>query len=680
MPSRLAIPFLTRFAMIAEIMTGRETVTFTCGARIAATISFLMPSAVSFAQTPDLAPKPASAPTVAAQAAERASLPKDNGRDAVFAAQGFVATRADPIIRNKDGKPVWNLDAYAWMKGDAPATINPSLWRHMTILRMNGLFKLAEGIWQVRGFDLSNMTVIAGKTGWILIDPLTNRETSAAALELVNQKLGSRPVIAVIYTHSHADHFGGIRGVVSPEDVKSGKVSIIAPEHFTRESVSENVIAGPAMTRRASYQFGSALTAGVQGQMGSGIGSAVAAGEITLLAPSDTITKTGETRTIDGVTLEFQMVPETEAPAEMNVMFPERRTLVVGEIATCTLHNILTPRGAQVRDALAWAGYLTEALRLYADRSDAVAASHCWPHFGKAEVHNYLTLQRDNYKYLHDQTVRMMNKGMTQAEIAETLVPPTALTSEWSNRGYYGTYSHNSKAIYQRYLGWYDAVPANLNPHPPTDRAKRIVAAMGGAERVLALGRAAMAAGDYRWSSDLLNQLVFVEPDNAAAKATLADSYEQQGYQAEASTWRNMFLSAARDLREGPKANAGTQSLDLITAVPTDLLLDAIATRLDPAVIGAKAMTLNFNFADRGEKARITVENAVMISEMGEAHAKPAVTLSGPRQFFLGLFFLKLPLAQLEGAGLKVEGDRAAIEALLSAIETPPNGFNIVTP
>lgn len=645
-----------------------------------ASASSLFLSTTAFAQLPDLSPKPASKATVAAQAAERAALPRDNGKDAVFAAQGFIATRTDPIIRNAQGKPVWNLAAYDWMKGDAPPTVNASLWRHMTILRKNGLFQLAEGVWQVRGYDVSNMTVIAGKTGWILIDPLTNRETSVAALELVNQQLGPKPITAVIYTHSHADHFGGIRGIVSPDDVKSGKVAILAPEHFTKETASENVIAGPAMGRRATFQFGAALTPGPQGQMGSGIGSAVAAGEITLIAPTDTITRTGETRTIDGVSLEFQMVPQSEAPAELNVMLPERRTLIIGEIATCSLHNILTPRGAQVRDALAWSGYLTEALRLYADRSDTVAASHCWPHFGREEVRRYLTLQRDNYKYLHDQTVRMMNKGMTQAEIAEALVPPPALTNEWTNRGYYGTYSHNSKAVYQRYLGWYDGNPANLNPHPPVERAKRYVAAMGGAAKVLALGKAAMAAGDYRWSSDVLNQLVFADPNNAEAKAMLADSYEQQGYQAEAATWRNMFLSAARDLREGPKPASGTQSLDMISAIPTDLLLDSIATRLDPAVIGPKVLALNFNFADRKEKARVTIENAVMISEMGETHANPAVTLTGPRQLFLALFFLKLPVAQLEAAGLKIEGDRTAIEALQAAIETPPNVFNIVTP
>jgi alkyl sulfatase BDS1-like metallo-beta-lactamase superfamily hydrolase len=640
----------------------------------------LMSGNAAVAQPVDFAPKPPSPATVAMQNATKASLPVDNGQEAAFAAQGFIATRSDPLIRNKDSKVIWNLDAYAWMNGASPASVNPSLWRHQNILRHHGLFKLADGIWQVRGFDVSNMTVIEGKTGWILIDPLTTKETAAAALELINQQLGARPVVAVLYTHSHGDHFGGVRGVTSVADVKAGKVQIVAPDQFIEETSSENVMAGSAMTRRANYQFGGSLTPGPQGQMGSGIGNAISSGEITLITPTDLIRKTGDTRLIDGVKLEFQMVPESEAPAEMNIMLPERRTLVIGEIATCSQHNILTPRGAKVRDTLAWAGYLTEAIRLYADGSDQVASSHCWPHFGKEEVRHYLTIQRDNYKFLHDQSVRLMNKGETQAEIAEALVPPASLAKEWYTRGYYGTYSHNSKAVYQRYLGWYDAVPANLNPLPPTVRAGKYVAAMGGAAKVISLAKTAMKSGDYRWSSDLLNQLVFANPANKAGRALLADSYEQLGYQAEASTWRNMYLSAARDLREGPKPGVATQSIDMISAIPTGLLLDTIATRLNPVLIGDKALSLNFNFADRSEKARITVENAVMITEMGEAHGTPAVTLSGPRQLFLGLFFLKLPLAQLEKAGLKIDGDRSAIEALQAAIETPPTLFNIAEP
>ena len=628
----------------------------------------------------DMTPKPASSATITAQRAEAAALPAEDGRDVEFANRGFLGTRADPLIKAKDGRPVWNLDAYAWMDGKAPDTVNPSLWRHQSILRKHGLFALSDGMWQVRGFDISNMTVIRGKTGWILVDPLTNRETAAAAMELVNAKLGPRAVSAVIYTHSHGDHYGGIRGVVSQDDVKAGKVAIIAPDKFIEETSSESVMAGPAMGRRVNYQFGGSLTPGPTGQMGSGIGSAIPAGEITLIAPTLSISQTGEKHVVDGVALEFQMVPETEAPAEMNVMFAEAKTLLVGELATCSLHNILTPRGAKVRDAHAWAGYLTEAIALYGDRTENFAASHCWPRFGKDEVRSFLGAQRDNYKYLHDQSVRMMNKGMTQAEIAEAIKPPPAIAGQWFNKGYYGTYSHNSKAVYQRYLGWYDAVPANLNPWPAEVRAKKYVDAMGGAAKVAALAKKAMAEGDYRWSADILNQLIFADPANKTGRAALADSYEQLGYQAEASTWRNMYLSAARDLRMGVKPGASTQSVDTISAIPTALLLDSVATRLDPPVIGTKSLALNFVFSDRAEKAKISVGNAVMVSEMGAGHATPAATVTAPRQLFLAMLFLKMPLAQLEAAGLKIEGDRVAVEALQAALDPMPGAFNIAEP
>lgn len=631
----------------------------------------------AFAQTEA---KPASKSTIAAQEKMAADLPVEDGRDSAFADQGYLGTLIDPIIKAKDGKPVWNLDAYTWMDGKSPDTVNPSLWRHMGLLRKHGLYALSDNMWQVRGFDVSNMTVIKGKTGWILIDPLTTRDTAAAALRLVNEKLGTRPVMAVIYSHSHADHFGGARGVVDDADVKAGKVAVIAPEHFLAETASENVMAGSAMGRRANYQFGSNLSPGPQGQMGSGIGKGVAGGDITLITPTIDIRKTGEIREVDGVALEFQMVPGSEAPAEMNVYVPSSRTFLAAEIATCSLHNILTPRGAKVRDTHAWATFLNEAVNLYGDRSDTIASSHCWPRFGLNEVKGWLSGQRDNYRYLHDQTVRMMNKGMTQAEIAENLKAPPAIANQWFNKGYYGTYSHNSKAIYQYYLGWYDAVPANLNPHPPEVRATKFVAAMGGAKKVVAEAKKAMSAGDYRWSSDLLNQLVFADPKNSEGRSLLADSYEQQGYQAESAIWRNMFLSAARDLREGVKASIATQSIDLISAIPTGLLLDSVATRLDPVAIGDKSLAINFVFSDRDEKAKVSVGNAVMISEMGASHAAPAVTITGPRQLFLALLFLKMSLAQLETAGLKVEGDRSAVVALQAALDPMPGPFNISEP
>ena len=625
--------------------------------------------------------KPSSDVTIAAQRNVAAQLPVEDGRDFDFADRGFIGTLSDPVITDRDGKPVWNLGAYDWMTdGKSPDTVNPSLWRHMGLLRKHGLYALADNVWQVRGFDVSKMTIIKGQTGWIIIDPLTSRDTAAAALKLVNEKLGARPVTAVVYSHSHGDHFGGVRGITNEADVKAGKVAIIAPEHFLAETASENVMAGPAMIRRATFQMGTNLTPGPQGTMGSGIGRGIGGGDITLIPPTIDIRKTGELREVDGVTLEFQMVPHTEAPAEMNVYMPASRTFLAAEIATCTLHNILTPRGAKVRDTLSWSGFLNEAVNLYGDRSDIIASSHCWPRFGQAEVKGWLSGQRDNYRYLHDQTVRMMNKGMTQAEIAEVLKAPPAIANQWFNKGYYGTYSHNSKAIYQYYLGWYDAVPANLNPHPPEVRAAKMVAALGGAKKVLAEAKKAMKAGDYRWSSDLLNQLVFAEPKNVEGRALLADSYEQQGYQSESAIWRNMFLTGANELRVGMKAGINTQSIDMISAIPTGLLLDSVSTRLDPNVIGNDALALNFVISDRKETARVTVGNSVMFNEMGQLHAAPTVTVTGPRQLFLALLFLKMPAAQLQAAGLKIEGDRAAIEKLQAALDPMPGAFNIVEP
>ena len=629
---------------------------------------------------PDLNPKPASAATRAAQQKAATTLPAEDGRDAEFAQRGFVATRADPVIRNAAGKPVWNIAAYTFVSGPAPASVNPSLWREMGMLKLGGLFKVAEGVWQVRGFDVSNMTIIQGQTGWIVVDPLTTRETAAAALELANQQLGARPVVAVIYSHSHADHYGGVRGIVSEADVKAGKVAILAPAKFMEETASENVMAGPAMGRRAGYQFGAALSPGPQGQMGSGIGMGVSGGEQTLIAPTDTVSKTGETRTIDGVALEFQIVSGSEAPSELNVYVAGPRVFLSAEMSTCSLHNILTPRGAKVRDTHAWAGYLDEALTLYGPRSDVVISSHCWPRFGTGEVTSMLASQRDNYRYLHDQTVRRMNQGETAVEIAEELVQPPELAGQWFNHGYYGTYSHNSKAVYQFYLGWYDGVPAQLNPWPPQQRARKYVAAMGGAAKVIALAKKAMTQGDYRWSSDLLNQLVFADPGNAQARALLADSYEQQGYQAESAIWRNQFLSAAHDLRTGYKPGGfGTGSPDMIAAVPTQLLMDSMATRFDPARLAAP-LTVNLVLTDRNETVGVEAGKTVLIARVGQPGAQPTVTITGPRRLILGLLFLKMPLAQLQAAGLKVEGDAAAVAALQTALDPVSGGFTIAEP
>jgi alkyl sulfatase BDS1-like metallo-beta-lactamase superfamily hydrolase len=646
-------------------------------------LALLLSSTATFAQTApaDTTPKPASAATIAAQKAAGASLPAEDGRDADFAQRGFIATRSDPLIRNAQGKPIFNLAAYDFVSGAAPDTVNPSLWREMTLLRRHGLYKVADGIWQVRGFDISNMTLIQGASGWIVIDPLTNRETAAAALELANQHLGSRPVTAVIYSHSHGDHYGGVRGIVSEADVKAGKVAIIAPDHFMAETASESVMAGASMGRRAGYQFGTALQPGPKGQMGSGIGPSLAGGEITLIPPTDTITRTGEARTVDGVPLEFQIVSGSEAPSELNVYIVPQKTFLSAEMSTCSLHNILTPRGAKVRNTHAWAGFLDEALRLYGQRSDVVISSHCWPRFGQGEVAGMLASQRDNYRYLHDQSVRLMNRGATQAEIAEALTQPPELAREWYNRGYYGTYSHNSKAVYQWYLGWYDANPANLQPWPPEQRASRYVAAMGGPKKVIALARKAMAAGDYRWSSDLLNQLVFSDPANKQARALLADSLEQQGYQAESAIWRNQFLSAAKELRQGYTPQPiQSQGFDMIAAVPTQLLLDTAATRYDPAKLSGAPLAVNLVITDTRENVGIEAGKSVLIARVGIPNASPQATISGPRQLILGMLFAKIPLSRLQMAGLKVEGDAKAAQALQDSLDPIPDGFNIVEP
>jgi alkyl sulfatase BDS1-like metallo-beta-lactamase superfamily hydrolase len=627
-------------------------------------------------------PPAASDPTRTAQAVAAAALPAEGTRDGDFSTRGFIATRADPVITNASGKPVWNLAAYAFVDGPAPDTVHPSLWRHMRHLKHHGLYQVTDNVWQVRGFDLSNMTIIRGQTGWIVIDPLTSVETARAAMELVNATLGQRAVSAVIYSHSHADHFGGVRGVVDPADVAAGRTQVIAPEGFMEEATSENVMAGGAMLRRAAYQFGTGMPPGPTGQMGSGIGMAVSGGTLSLIAPTATIAATGETREVDGVALEFQIVSGSEAPAEFNVFVAPEKTFLAAEIATCTLHNILTPRGAKVRDTRAWAHYLDEAATRYGPQSDVVISSHCWPIFGQAEGTAWLTAQRDNYRWLHDQTVRRMNRGETMGEIAEALsaAPSPGLGDEWATHGYYGTVSHNSKAVYQFYLGWYDAVPANLHAHPPVERATRLIDALGGADRTLALARTAMTAGDYRWASDLLQNLVFAAPDNAAATALLAESYEQQGFQAESAIWRNQFLAAARDLRQGSTPRSAAQSTDLIAAIATAELLDSAATRFAPERFGARKLTVALDLTDRKEQAMLEANSRVLIGRVGPLPAAPDITVRGPRALLLAMLFLKQPVAAMQKAGLQVEGDATALQHLIDALDPVPQGFDIVTP
>jgi alkyl sulfatase BDS1-like metallo-beta-lactamase superfamily hydrolase len=599
----------------------------------------------------------------------------NNRQDFDFAQRGYVGTRADPKITTADGRLVWDLNAYDFLKGPAPASVNPSLWRQAQLLSKAGLFKVTEGVWQVRGFDAANATFIKGKTGWIVIDPLTATETAKAALDLANEKLGARPVVALIYTHSHADHFGGARGMVDQADVDAGKVRVIAPAGFLEAAVSENIIAGPAMSRRANYQFGIFLPKGPAGQVSVGIGNAVARGTQSLIPPTVDVVKSGQELVVDGVRLQFQLTPATEAPAEMNIYLPDLKLLDLAENANATQHNILTPRGALVRDAKAWADYLSESIRLYGDKSDVLMTSHAWPRFGRAEIADYLGKHRDAYKYLHDQTVRLMNDGLLPAEIANRIKLPEALDREWYNRGYYGTVSFNSRAVYQRYMGWYDANPVHLAPLEPADEARRYVAMMGGVAKVLAAAQTAYDQGDDRWAGELANRLVYADAGDAAAKALLAKVYDRQGAAAESAIWRNMYLTGAEELRDGVRAlPVGAQPLEVLRNTPTSMLLDLLSVRLDPAKAQGRAVSVDLVFPDRKERFRVAVKNDVLTYEADPKAGGADATYTLPRsQFLTGA------LAGADLSGSATAGDKSALNRLLSYLSAPRANFPIVT-
>lgn len=621
--------------------------------------------------------KPASIHTVEALAKPISPSPEDR-RDFDFSERGFMGTI--PAVRDANGRILRDLTAYAWAAKTRPDTVNPSLLRATVLSARSGLFKVTDGVYQVRGVDAANMTIVETATGYVVIDPLMFEESAEAAMGLVYAKVGRRPVRAVVYTHSHGDHYGGVRGVVTEADVKAGKVAIIAPDGFMRELVSEAVIAGPAMRRRGQYHAGSFLEEGPKGLVGWGVALGHLEGTMTLLAPTDTVTRTGETRRIDGLDLEFQMVPESEAPAEFNLYLPRQRALLIAETASCSLHNIQTLRGARPRDALRWAGYLDEDIRLYAGRSDVVMMSHCWPRFGQGEVKEFLTKQRDTYKFIHDQTVRLMNMGKTPTEIAEELQLPESLSKEWYDRSYYGTVSHNAKGVYDRYLGWFDGIPADLNPLPTIESAKRYVNLAGGPQKMLAAGLTAASAGDYRWAAELLQKLVFAQP-TLEARAALADVYEQMGYQSESGLWRNFYLSAAKDLREPrqPQMPATANIPDTMLAITTSAYLDVLATRLDPVRIGDAPLSLNLIVTDRGENASLALSNRVLMGEMGRKNDAADATIAAPWVIILQLFS-GVPLAKLEAeGGLTITGDKNAVERLRSAL-TIFTDFNIVTP
>jgi len=648
--------------------------------RIIAGFSVMILAAPMFTAAAE--PGPASPASAAHNAKFGDGLPWTDQSESALAARGFIATRADPLIRAADGRTVFDLSAYAFLNTQAPQTANPSLWRHAQLLAQHGLFQVTDRIYQVRGFDISNITFIRSDTGWIIIDPLTTTETARAAIDLLNEKLGAAPIKAVIYTHSHADHFGGVKGVINAADVAAGRVEVIAPQGFMEHAVSENLIAGPAMSRRATYQFGAPLPRSPRGQTGAGIGPGIPTGTISLIAPTREIRTTGERLTIDGVEMVFQVTPGTEAPAEMNVFFPALKALCMAENANATMHNVLPPRGALVRDAKAWADYLTESIALFGANTDVIFMSHTWPRWGKAESAGFLNSHRDAYKFLHDQSVRLMNQGFTAPEIAERIALPAEIANRWYNRGYYGALKHNARAVYQRYLGWYDANPARLDALPPQDAAERYVQAIGGGARVLDIINAALAAGDYRWAAELGAHLVFAEPDNAQAKAALAEAFEQMGYQAESMLWRNMYLTGAQELRNGVAARPPTTvSPDMLSATPTPMLFDLLAIRIDPEKAAGKDLALRFVFPDQGETTAVTLKNRVLVHRNdATAQAQAVITISRPN--FLRLFFQGADGRAMALRGeMRIEGDAGALQAFGAALDrAAPNDFPIVTP
>jgi alkyl sulfatase BDS1-like metallo-beta-lactamase superfamily hydrolase len=628
-----------------------------------------------------LDPKDAAPATIAANAALAATLPVDDGKDFERAGRGFIATLPDARVES-DGRVTWDQGPYRFEdEAAAPASVNPSLWRQARLNRHHGLFEVCPGIYQVRGFDISNITFVEGDTGFLVIDPLTSAEPAAAALALMRAHRGDKPVTGVIYTHSHVDHYGGIRSVVSEADLAAG-TPIMAPEGFLMEAVSENVLLGNVMNRRASYMYGSLLPRDARGHVDSGLGKAVSQGTVSLVPPTDSIRRTGETRRIDGIDIVFQMTPGTEAPAEMNFYFPQRRALCMAENCSCHLHNLYTPRGAQVRDAKAWARYIDEAIDLYAGDTDVLFASHHWPRWGSEDTAHFLRTQRDLYKYIHDQTLRMANHGMTPLEIAEDLSLPPTLAAEWHTRGYYGTLNHNAKAVYQRYLGWFDGNPSNLHRHPPVEAGKRYVALAGGAEALLAQGRAAFADGDFRWVAELVSHLVFAEPDNAEARALEADALEQMGYQAESAPWRDFYLTGARELRAPwPKTERPRQAgAGQLGVLPGDLLLDSLSVRLNGPKAGDAAIRFQLVLSDTAERFTVSVENAVLHHRASGPEAG-LETVSLSRNVLASLVRGEIELAAaLEAGQVTADPGAVGLAALLPMLDRFDFFFEIVAP
>jgi alkyl sulfatase BDS1-like metallo-beta-lactamase superfamily hydrolase len=625
----------------------------------------------------------------AAHAATSPDLPLEDPADLARVRHGRIGG-LDRLVVAHDGhgRPILDTGDWDFLDEEAPApTVNPSLWRQARLNREHGLYEVAPRIYQVRGYDISNLSLVEGDSGWVVIDPLTSTETARAAMDLVRDHLGERPVRAVVYTHSHMDHFAGLAGVVDLDDLADRAVPIVAPAGFLREAVSENVIAGPAMLRRSGYMYGHHLPRGPLGQVDCGLGRSIPAGSISLVAPTHEIGATGEELVLDGVRLVFQFTPDAEAPAEMMFHFPELRALCAAENCTSVMHNLYTLRGAQVRNALAWSKYIDEALHLFGDDTDVVFASHNWPRIGADDVRHYLRTQRDTYRYLHDQTMRLANRGLVMTEIAEELELPPSLAGEFANRGYYGTVSHNAKAVYQRYLGWFDGNPANLHPLPPEPAATRYVEYMGGAAAVLERARRDFEGGEYRWVAQVVNHVVFADPANVEARELQAAALEQLGFQAESGPWRNFYLSGAQDLRrprrerpDGPAGPGPRQAAALVRGMTVEMVFDLLGVRLDGPAASGTTLAVGWRFPDIGEEWTLRLENSAL-SAWPALDADLDATLTMTRETLTAVLTDPPSIATALGEGrITIDGDGDALGRLFGLLEQPDPSFAIVEP
>jgi alkyl sulfatase BDS1-like metallo-beta-lactamase superfamily hydrolase len=633
--------------------------------------------------------KPATGATIALNKQYADFFSFADTQDFEDAKRGLVATLPEPVIIKGQGDiPAWNLQQFAFVSGgpenNSPSTVNPSLWRNAKLNMNHGLFMVVDGIWQVRGYDLSVMSIIRGDQGYIVVDPFITTEVSSTVWkQLVIPHLGDKPITHVIYTHSHVDHYGGVRGLVSDEDLQSGKVKILAPVGFTEAAVGENVIAGNAMGRRASYMYGSLLPRNAMGIVDGGLGKTTSVGTITLAIPTMHAEKTGQKITLDGVEIVVLMAPESEAPAEFMFYLPKYKAFCAAEDATHTLHNLYTLRGAKMRDGLLWSKYLQASIDMFGDDTQVLFASHYWPTWGNERIVAFLRAQRDMYRYLHDQTMRLSNQGLTPLEIGEVMRLPDTLAKHWYCRSYYGTVYHDAVAQYNLRLGFFDGVPANLHRLPPTEAGKRYVEFMGGSAAVLKKAHGYYDKGDYRWVAEVVNHVVFAEPQNTAAKNLLADAYEQLGYQSESAPWRNFYLTGAMELRDGvrklPAPNP--QSPDTIRAMPLDMFLDYLGIRLNPERSAGKTVNFNLTLTDTKEVRLLGVENSALHYTADKTSSAADASVTMKRSDLNDIMLGKTNMQKLiMGGNVKIDGNSQSLGEFVSWLDNFEFWFNIVTP